>query len=71
MCHGRLFKELLTTFFVEFLELSFPKLAAAIDPASVLRGPVPERANDRARPFQSAPAQRRRRPASPAAAWAA
>ena len=29
--HDRLFKELLTTFFVEFLELSFPKLAASLE----------------------------------------
>ena len=33
--HDRLFKELLTTFFVEFLELFFPKLAASIDPDSI------------------------------------
>jgi hypothetical protein len=33
--HDRLFKDLLTTFFVEFLELFFPKLAALIEPASV------------------------------------
>ena len=29
--HDRLFKELLTTFFVEFLELFFPKLAASLE----------------------------------------
>jgi hypothetical protein len=34
--HDRLFKELLTTFFVEFLQLFFPKLAALIDPESVV-----------------------------------
>src|ERR1017187_2025375 len=33
--HDRLFKELLTTFFIEFLELFFPKVAAYIDPTSV------------------------------------
>ena len=33
--HDRLFKELLTTFFVEFLELFFPKLAAELEPDSV------------------------------------
>ena len=33
--HDRLFKELLTTFFVEFLELFFPKLAASIDRDSI------------------------------------
>jgi len=31
MDHDRLFKELLTTFFVEFLDLFFPDLAAALD----------------------------------------
>jgi predicted transposase/invertase (TIGR01784 family) len=33
--HDQLFKELLSTFFVEFLELFFPQVAAAIDPDSV------------------------------------
>ena len=33
--HDRLFKELLTTFFVEFLELFFPKLAAELEPGSL------------------------------------
>jgi predicted transposase YdaD len=33
--HDRWFKELITTFFVEFLDLFFPKLAAAIDRESV------------------------------------
>ncbi len=33
--HDRFFKELLTTFFVEFLELFFPKLAEAIDRDSI------------------------------------
>ena len=33
--HDRLFKELLTTFFVEFLELFVPELAADLDPATV------------------------------------
>lgn len=31
MDHDRLFKELLTTFFVEFIELFFPQLAARVD----------------------------------------
>jgi predicted transposase YdaD len=35
MDHDRLFKELLTTFFIEFLELFFPKLAAEIDRDSI------------------------------------
>ena len=33
--HDRLFKELLTTFFVEFLDLFFPKLAASLDRQSL------------------------------------
>jgi hypothetical protein len=33
--HDQLFKELLSTFFIEFLELFFPQIAAAIDPDSV------------------------------------
>ena len=33
--HDRLFKELLTTFFVEFLELFFPKLAATLERDSI------------------------------------
>jgi hypothetical protein len=33
--HDRLFKELLTTFFCEFLDLFFPKLAAQIDRESI------------------------------------
>jgi hypothetical protein len=33
--HDRLFKELLTTFFVEFIELFFPKLAAVLDRDSI------------------------------------
>ena len=33
--HDRLFKELITTFFVEFLELFFPKLAAMLDRDSI------------------------------------
>jgi predicted transposase/invertase (TIGR01784 family) len=33
--HDQLFKELLSTFFIEFLELFFPQVAAAIDPHSV------------------------------------
>lgn len=32
--HDRFFKELLTTFFFEFLELFFPKIAGELDPAS-------------------------------------
>jgi predicted transposase YdaD len=35
MDHDRLFKELLSTFFVEFVELFFPELAAYLDPNSV------------------------------------
>jgi hypothetical protein len=35
MDHDRLFKELLTTFFTEFLQLFFPELAAYVEPASV------------------------------------
>ncbi len=34
--HDQLFKELLTTFFVEFLELFLPQVAAAIEPNSVV-----------------------------------
>jgi predicted transposase/invertase (TIGR01784 family) len=33
--HDQLFKELLSTFFIEFLELFFPQVATAIDPDSV------------------------------------
>jgi len=33
--HDRLFKELLTTFFVEFLELFFPRLASLVDRDSI------------------------------------
>jgi hypothetical protein len=33
--HDRLFKELLSTFFVEFLELFLPEVARAIEPDSV------------------------------------
>jgi predicted transposase/invertase (TIGR01784 family) len=33
--HDQLFKELLSTFFIEFLELFFPQVAIAIDPDSV------------------------------------
>ena len=33
--HDRLFKELLTTFFVEFLELFFPEVAAYLEPDSL------------------------------------
>jgi Domain of unknown function (DUF4351)/Putative transposase, YhgA-like len=33
--HDRLFKELLTTFFVEFLELFLPEIASTLDPASI------------------------------------
>jgi hypothetical protein len=33
--HDRLFKELLSTFFVEFLELFLPEVASAIEPDSV------------------------------------
>ena len=33
--HDRLFKELQTTFFVEFLELFFPKLAESLDRDSI------------------------------------
>src|SRR4051794_7565177 len=35
MDHDRLFKELLRTFFVEFIELFLPEVAAYLDPASV------------------------------------
>ena len=35
MDHDRLFKQLLTTFFVEFIELFFPALAAYLDRSSV------------------------------------
>ncbi len=34
--HDRLFKELLTTFFVEFLELFLPEVAAYLDPESLV-----------------------------------
>src|ERR1017187_4209799 len=33
--HDRLFKELLKTFFIEFLELFFPNVAAYVDPQSI------------------------------------
>ena len=33
--HDRLFKELLSTFFVEFLELFLPDLAKTIEPDSI------------------------------------
>ena len=33
--HDRLFKELLSTFFIEFLELFLPEIAAQIDPTSI------------------------------------
>jgi hypothetical protein len=33
--HDRLFKELLTTFFFEFLDLFFPRLAARVDRESI------------------------------------
>jgi hypothetical protein len=33
--HDQLFKQLLSTFFFEFLELFFPQVAAAIDPDSI------------------------------------
>ncbi len=33
--HDRLFKELLSTFFIEFLELFLPHLASTIDPNSI------------------------------------
>src|ERR687886_492103 len=33
--HDRLFKELLSTFFVEFLELFFPQVLAYLEPASI------------------------------------
>jgi predicted transposase/invertase (TIGR01784 family) len=33
--HDRLFKELLSTFFIEFLELFLPDLAEQIDPTSI------------------------------------
>ena len=35
MDHDRLFKELLSTFFVEFVELFLPDVAACLDPASI------------------------------------
>jgi hypothetical protein len=35
MDHDRLFKDLLTTFFAEFLELFFPKMAAELDRSSI------------------------------------
>jgi hypothetical protein len=35
MDHDRLFKELLTTFFVEFLDLFFPELTAYLDIGSI------------------------------------
>jgi hypothetical protein len=31
--HDRLFKEVLTTFFLDFLELFLPKVAAFVEPA--------------------------------------
>ncbi len=34
--HDRLFKELLTTFFIEFLELFLPEVAAFVEPGSLL-----------------------------------
>ena len=37
MDHDRLFKELLTTFFVEFVELFFSELAAYPDACSSIR----------------------------------
>jgi len=33
--HDRLFKELIETFFMEFLELFFPEVAAYVDPSSI------------------------------------
>lgn len=33
--YDRLFKELLTTFFVEFLELFFPQVIAYLEPSSI------------------------------------
>lgn len=36
MDHDRLFKELLTTFFAEFIELFFPELFDSLDPTSVV-----------------------------------
>lgn len=33
--HDRLFKELLTTFFVEFLELFLPEIASSLDRDSI------------------------------------
>ncbi|MGE0492441.1 MAG: hypothetical protein AB7S38_24720 [Vulcanimicrobiota bacterium] len=36
--HDRLFKELLTLFLCEFLELFLPDLAELVDPSSVGRG---------------------------------
>ncbi len=35
MDHDRIFKELLTVFFVEFLALFLPKVAAYLDPTSL------------------------------------
>ena len=35
MDHDRLFKELLSTFFLEFLQLFLPQVAAQIEPASI------------------------------------
>ena len=34
--HDRLFKELISTFFVEFIELFFPQVMAYLDPKSVI-----------------------------------
>ena len=44
--HDRLFKELLTTFFFEFLDLFFPRLAAQIDRESIASSTpiIPQRA---------------------------
>jgi hypothetical protein len=33
--HDRLFKELLSTFFIEFLELFIPEIASTIEPGSM------------------------------------
>jgi hypothetical protein len=35
MDHDRIFKELLTVFFVEFIELFLPDVAAYLDPTSI------------------------------------
>jgi hypothetical protein len=43
--HDRLFKELLTTYFVEFLDLFFPKLAAMLDRESIRFLPQEQFAN--------------------------